>query len=380
MTAGYDPSTTATGLQPPGPPWSEPSGARGDELAQAGGSNGTAHHRSDESGSASTGVYPTGAYPTSAYPTSAYPTAPHAYPAQPSGVHPSAPHPTPAYQTAAFSSAGGPGHGPPSSTDPITTGAPGPLPVGRPRRQRSRLAAIALALVVLLLFGVAAQGYLIWNLRGQLSSANQRAVSAKSDNDARLKGLEARTKELEQRTGNTLDAAAVAASVLPSVFLVHAGDFLGTAFAFGATAQGGGTNLLTNYHVVDQVYKKGGRTVALEQQNKRFTVQIARVDEKADLALLVASEKFPRQPIVVVGAPLGLDDSVTSGVVSALRNMSGGTTVLQFDAAINPGNSGGPVVNAQKQVVGVVNAKARDAEGISLGIPVSVVCQTFGIC
>jgi putative serine protease PepD len=280
----------------------------------------------------------------------------------------------------------------------------GPLPVGAPPsdghsrstvgrhgHRRSRLGAIALALIVILLMAVAAQTYVIWHLRGQLTSANQRAAAAKSEADARLKGLEERTKELEQRAGKTLDAAAVAASVLPSVFLVHAGDFTGTAFAIGGTAGGGGTNLLTNYHVVDQVYRGGGRSVDVEQQNKRFTVRISKVDQKADLALLVATEKFPRlpaaaepakpgQPIVVVGAPLGLDDSVTSGVVSALRNMSDGTTVLQFDAAINPGSSGGPVVNAQKQVVGVVNSKARNAEGISLGIPVSVVCQTFGIC
>ena len=54
--------------------------------------------------------------------------------------------------------------------------------------------------------------------------------------------------------------------------------------------------------------------------------------------------------------------------------------MLQFDAPVNPGNSGGPVVNAQGQVVGVVNAKLDNAEGISLGIPVAVVCQSLGIC
>jgi putative serine protease PepD len=299
---------------------------------------------------------------------------------------------TPAIPTAEFPypTGGQPGgHFAPSYVQepPVNAAAP----VGRPGPRRSWLAAIALALVVLLMLGVAAQAYLITDLHGQLGAANQRAAAAKDDADARLKGLEARTRELEQRAGNTLDAAAVAASVLPSVFLVHAGDFVGTAFAFGAVAEGGGTNLLTNYHVVDQVYKRGDRSVDIEQQNKRFTVRIVKIDEKADLALLVASQKFPRlppaaepakpgQPIVVVGAPLGLDDSVTSGVVSALRGMPNGTTVLQFDAAINPGNSGGPVVNAQKQVVGVVNAKARGAEGISLGIPVGVVCQAFVIC
>jgi S1-C subfamily serine protease len=130
--------------------------------------------------------------------------------------------------------------------------------------------------------------------------------------------------------------------------------------------------------------------VSLEQKNRRFPAKIVKVSEKVDLALLVSTEKFPRlapsaepakpgQPVVVVGAPLGLQDTVTSGVVSALRDTAQGA-VLQFDAPVNPGNSGGPVVNAQNQVVGVVNAKAREAEGISLGIPVAVACQTFSLC
>jgi putative serine protease PepD len=130
--------------------------------------------------------------------------------------------------------------------------------------------------------------------------------------------------------------------------------------------------------------------VTLEQQNRRFTVQIVKVDVDADLALLMSTDKFPPLqsagepakpglPVVVVGSPLGLEDSVTSGVVSALRTTAAGP-VLQFDAPVNPGNSGGPVVNAQGQVVGVVNAKLNNAEGISLGIPVAVVCESLGIC
>ena len=110
--------------------------------------------------------------------------------------------------------------------------------------------------------------------------------------------------------------------------------------------------------------------------------------------LLHADQKFPavtRAPkpvevgtaVLLIGAPLGLTQSVTSGVVSAIRNDipgDAGKTFIQFDAAINPGNSGGPVVNAEKQVVGVAAAKANGAEGIGLAIPISVACQSFGIC
>ena len=84
-------------------------------------------------------------------------------------------------------------------------------------------------------------------------------------------------------------------------------------------------------------------------------------------------------PVCWVGAPLGLSDSVTSGVISAYRDTTDGQR-LQFDAPINPGNSGGPVVNAKKAVVGIATAKAQDAEGIGLAIPIKVACDAFSIC
>jgi putative serine protease PepD len=85
--------------------------------------------------------------------------------------------------------------------------------------------------------------------------------------------------------------------------------------------------------------------------------------------------------VVVVGAPLGLDDSVTTGVISAYRPNDKDGTTIQFDAPINPGNSGGPVVNAGNQVVGVATAKAKDAEGIGLAIDIKVACTTYkNIC
>ena len=82
----------------------------------------------------------------------------------------------------------------------------------------------------------------------------------------------------------------------------------------------------------------------------------------------------------MVGAPLGLDDTVTSGVVSAYRPDDTDGPTIQFDAPINPGNSGGPVVNASHQVVGLATAKAKDAEGIGLAIPIKTACDTFAVC
>jgi putative serine protease PepD len=244
-----------------------------------------------------------------------------------------------------------------------------------------------LAVVLVLVSAVVGQGWLLVRFDRRLDAADR----AGARSDSTLRALEQRIGMLEQRAGQSLDTVAVAATVTPSVFRVIAGDHSGTAFAFGKEPSGGGTDLLTNFHVVDALYSGGGREVALERDNMRFMATIVKVgDGGKDLALLHTNEAFPRLgaapaaaapgvPVVVVGAPLGFEKTVTSGVVSALRTDIDGP-VVQFDAPINPGNSGGPVVNAQKQVVGIATAKAAAAEGIGLAIPIAVACEAVAGC
>lgn len=309
----------------------------------------------------------------------------------------------------AGSSGGFPTHRAPTSSFPsVPTGqfSPGPISAGPmspgtgsfpalgppapPQPRRGILGPLALILSVLLLFVVVFQTFVLIDLNGKYDKLRADAAAQRKAADEQNKGLEERTKELERKAGNTLDTQAVAAKVLPSVFRVSSAVGIGTGFGFGKEPPEGGTYVITNYHVIDKVWTSGQRQVTLEQQNRRFTGTIVKVDEGADLALMTTTEKFPPlQPaaepakpglgVVVVGSPLGLEDSVTSGVVSALRSGPSGP-VLQFDAPVNPGNSGGPVVNAQGLVVGVVNAKIGNAEGISLGIPVAVLCDSFGLC
>jgi putative serine protease PepD len=187
------------------------------------------------------------------------------------------------------------------------------------------------------------------------------------------------------------DPEAISSAVLPSVFRVRAGDFTGTAFSVGDRAAGGKANLLTNYHVVEAVWEAGRRKVTLERGKDDMTATIVKVDRGRDLALLRADRETkgltparaavkPGQQILVVGAPLGLEDSVTTGVVSAYRPDAEDGQSIQFDAPINPGNSGGPVVNASDEVVGVATAKARDAEGIGLAVSIRTACDTFDVC
>ncbi|MFG1800408.1 trypsin-like peptidase domain-containing protein [Micromonospora carbonacea] len=271
---------------------------------------------------------------------------------------------------------------------------PAPAPAGRatprPRGRALTFVAFGLALVLAVVSGV--QAYQIDRLSDRLADTDQRLATAQTDDATRLDGLEQRAQALEKQAGAQFNPEAVASAVLPSVFRVRAGQFTGTAFAVGKPDTGGGTNLFTNFHVVESVWVGGGREVFLERTDQRYPATIVKVDEANDIAQLRTTSKFtglvtastavkPGQQIVVVGAPLGLQDSVTTGVVSAFREAGQGSgPVIQFDAPINPGNSGGPVINGQKQVVGIATAKARDAEGIGLAVPIKVACDGFRIC
>ena len=221
-----------------------------------------------------------------------------------------------------------------------------------------------------------------------------RIESMNSDNASLHSTLAAeknRTDRLEKQLAGVFDPEAVSSKVLPSVFRVRAGEFTGTAWSVGTKAKDGQSNLLTNYHVVADVWTGGGKAVTLERGSTKINATIVKVSKGKDLALLRANQEIaglatataqvkPGQQVVVVGAPLGLDDTVTTGVISAYRPDDPDGPTIQFDAPINPGNSGGPVVNSADEVIGLATAKARDAEGIGLAVPIKTACTTFAVC
>nr|WP_225854798.1 S1C family serine protease [Micromonospora sp. ALFpr18c] len=326
------------------------------------------------------------------------PSFPGGYPQQP-GWPASAPPFATAGHPGGPAQPGWPASAPPFATaghpgGPAQPGWPGAAPpplAGAPRRRRWPVV-LATLLVVVLAAVAGVQAYQLDRLGDRLADTDRRLAQAQDGDGTRFDALEKRAEALEKQAGAAFNPEAVASAVLPSVFRVRAGQFTGTAFAVGKPAAGGGTNLFTNFHVVEAVWDGGGREVFLERTDQRFPATIVKVDKTNDVAQLRTSGKFTGlvtapaavksgQQIVVVGAPLGLEDSVTTGVVSALRSASGGSgPSIQFDAPINPGNSGGPVINGSKQVVGIATAKARDAEGIGLAVPIKVACDGFKIC
>ncbi|HWH01294.1 MAG TPA: trypsin-like peptidase domain-containing protein, partial [Pilimelia sp.] len=252
--------------------------------------------------------------------------------------------------------------------------------------------ALALALVLVLAAVAVIQAVQLHRTGRELDRTAQALGAAQAEQARRLAELDDRASALEREVGRAFNPEAIAAAALPSVFRVEAGEVGGTAFAVSRTPEGSGTFLFTNYHVVAQVWERGAREVSIQRRSERYPATIVRVDPASDVAQLRTPHKFTPlttaneavkagQQIVVVGAPLGLHDSVTTGVVSAFRRGQGGAgEVIQFDAPINPGNSGGPVINGSKQVVGIATAKARDAEGIGLAVPIQTACAHFDIC
>jgi putative serine protease PepD len=175
--------------------------------------------------------------------------------------------------------------------------------------------------------------------------------------------------------------ADIAARALPSVVTikVRGADVSGTGSGFVLRKDG---YILTNNHVVEGAVKTGKITV-LFTDGKVSDAKIVGRDESYDLAVIrvdrrdlpvlafgVSSAVVVGDPVIAVGAPLGLDSTVTSGIISALNRPvtpGGGDSTASFinaiqtDAAINPGNSGGPLLDMAGRVIGVNSAIARVA-------------------
>jgi serine protease Do len=169
-------------------------------------------------------------------------------------------------------------------------------------------------------------------------------------------------------------------SAREGVAVVSSGNSLGSAFV--VAQQDGMTYLATNAHVV------GGSEVVrlkwVDGSSDRARV-VARGSGKAptsDLALLAVEGQRGKvlrlrdqtsavgQEVFVIGAPKGLEFSLSRGVVSSLR---GNEQILQIDAAVNPGNSGGPVLDAGNCVAGIATFKYGDSEGLNFAVSSKVV-------
>ncbi|SDR03681.1 S1C family serine protease [Thermostaphylospora chromogena] len=171
--------------------------------------------------------------------------------------------------------------------------------------------------------------------------------------------------------------SAIAAQVLPSVVSIETGSGGGSGFVIDHAG-----HILTNAHVVEG---RAGVTVVFDDGRRIYGTVIGS-DEDNDLAVISvdaagltpvtlgrSSDVSVGDQVLAIGSPLGLQGTVTAGIVSALDRRvpvgrGGGFTAVQTDASINPGNSGGPLVNARGEVIGVNTAILSRRGGGSIGI------------
>lgn len=158
----------------------------------------------------------------------------------------------------------------------------------------------------------------------------------------------------------------------------------GTGSGFIVSSDG---KIFTNAHVVE-----GADNVAVVlRDGRRFKGDVIGADPTTDVAVVKITANglpvvkmgdsnalLPGQAAIAIGNPLGLDNTVTSGIISAtgrsgadFGNAGSRVDYIQTDTAINPGNSGGPLINSRGEVVGMNTAIIQGASGIGFAIPIA---------
>jgi putative serine protease PepD len=328
--------------------------------------------------------------------TSSQPAPPQVpQPRQPFGLLPTSPHsgfgpqqgfgPQPQQ---GFGSPARPGFGSPASQglgypSQQGFGAPPPAeaPFGMPhypaepapkRRRIGRTVAAVIGVIALSGGSAVAGGYTALQFRSETSQTIAAAATTRT-------------------AANAKSLAGVAAAVLPSVVSIQTGSAVGSGVII--TSDG---SILTNNHVAATA--RGSSVQVTFSTGKTATATIVGTDTANDLAVIKVANISGLTPLVfgdstalhvgdtvlAVGSPLGLDGSVTAGIVSALnRTIDIGNTArsstslsgaIQTDAAINPGNSGGALVNSAGELVGINTAIAtsgQDSGSIGVGFAIS---------
>ena len=152
--------------------------------------------------------------------------------------------------------------------------------------------------------------------------------------------------------------------------------------------------IVTNNHVVEGADVIRVNIGGKNKKDELHTAEVVGTDKETDLALLkIKADDLPYlkfgssdtldvgEWVVAIGSPLGLDHTVTAGIVSAKgRNIQSGSydDYLQTDASINRGNSGGPLLNMKGEVIGINTAIAQRAQGIGFAIPSTLAQRIIG--
>jgi S1-C subfamily serine protease len=174
---------------------------------------------------------------------------------------------------------------------------------------------------------------------------------------------------------HAMSPAEIAARALPAVVTVKTAQSLGTGFVVRADGW-----VATNLHVV---WDGSPVKITLHDGRVLEVVEVLAASQKHDLALLRVEAQdlptlalgdsdamHPGDPVVAIGNPLGLEDTVSNGLVSGRRKVDQNLEVLQVSAPIAPGSSGGPVFNDRGEVIAIAEQVVKGEESLAFGVPV----------
>lgn len=221
------------------------------------------------------------------------------------------------------------------------------------------------------------------------------------NNDTRTVAQSSQTIQVGKSTKPSTELSVnVAQAVLPSVVSITSkgsaqlDPFTGQSYSSSDSGSGvlikSNGYILTNNHVVN-----GGTDIEVLVGNKTYKAKVVGTDSTTDLAVLkiegtnftpinigTSSNLKVGQYVMALGSPFGLNNSVTTGIISALgrsnmvaqsRQVSTYVNLIQTDAAVNPGNSGGALVNEKGELIGIntlISSTSGSSAGVGFAIPV----------
>jgi len=174
------------------------------------------------------------------------------------------------------------------------------------------------------------------------------------------------------------DFSGIIEDAIKSVVTIRTDSGQGTGFIISDEGY-----LVTNAHVLADKYGNLASNIkAITYEQKTIIADFIGYDGIFDVALLKISGGYDSlklensnnvqigEKVIAIGNPLGLQFSVSEGIVSNIHQMgtSGINSYIQTDAALNPGNSGGPLINKQGKVIGINNFKISESEGLGFAL------------
>ena len=167
----------------------------------------------------------------------------------------------------------------------------------------------------------------------------------------------------------------IAADVLPSIVVIEPDAGVGSGVLIDSSGV-----IATNFHVIED---SSAISIVLDQGDIYSDVSVIDFDINRDIAILkIKGFDLPAAPlgnsnsvrvgddVVVMGAPQGFEQTVTRGIVSAIRDPDDGYTLFQTDAAISPGSSGGGMFDEEGNLIGITVSYIEGAQNINFVIPI----------